>query len=62
MTIYLGKNCSFGFLCVSCVGVFQLVNVLFSLMDLRVGCGIRLYKFLIIVLFYFVASSNVSFD
>ena len=41
MTTNLGKSCSFGLLCVSCVGVFQLVNVLFSLMDLRVGCGIR---------------------
>ena len=32
MTTCLGKSCSFGTLCVSCVGVCQFVSVLLSLL------------------------------
>ena len=39
MITCLGKICSFGLLCVSCVGFCQFVSVLLSLLVLRVGCG-----------------------
>ena len=35
MTIWLGKSCSFGLLCVFFVNVYQLVCVLFPLLVLR---------------------------
>ena len=40
MTSYLGKSCSFGLLCVSCLGVCQFVSFLFSLLNFSFGCGI----------------------
>ena len=39
MTTCLAKSCSFGLLCVSCVGICQFVSML-SLLVLRVGSGI----------------------
>ena len=40
MTTCLGKNRPFGLLCVYFVDVYQFVYVHFSLLVLRVGCGI----------------------
>ena len=37
MTIYLGKSCSFGLLCVSSVDVYQFVCVLLSIFDFEGG-------------------------
>ena len=39
MSTCLGKNCSFGLLCGSFVGVYQFICVLLSLLVLRVVVG-----------------------
>ena len=43
MTTCLGKNCSFGLLCVSFVNVYLFLCELLSVLVLRVGRGIELY-------------------
>ena len=51
MTICFEKNCSFGLLRISFVSVYQFCMCVFpSVLVLRVGCGIRLYNFLIIAI------------
>ena len=41
MATCLGKSCSFGLLCVSSVGVGQILYVsFFPFLVLRVGCGV----------------------
>ena len=53
MTTCLGKSCSFGLLRVSFVNVINLcVYVLLSFSVVRVGCGIGLYYFLLIVFLF----------
>ena len=48
MTTYLGKSCSFGLPRVPFVNCRQFMYLVISLLDLRAGCGIWLYQFLII--------------
>ena len=42
MITRLGKSCSFSFLCVCFVNVYQFIFVLLSLLVLRLGCRILL--------------------
>ena len=58
MTTYLGKSCSFGILCVSFVNLNQFECVFLSLLVVRVGCGLWLYKFMIIA-FLFTLKKNI---
>ena len=48
MTTCLGKNCSFGLPRVPFVNCCQFMYLAISLLVLRAGCGIWLYRFLII--------------
>ena len=48
MTTYLGKSCSFGLPRVPFVNCCQFMYLFISLLVLRAGCGIWLYRFLII--------------
>ena len=48
MTTCLGKSCSFGLLRVPFVNCCQFMYLVISLLVLRAGCGIWLYRFLII--------------
>ena len=48
MTTYLGKSCSFGLPRVPFVNCGQCMYLVISLLVLRAGCGICLYRFLII--------------
>ena len=48
MTTYLGKSCSFGLPRVPFVNCCQFIYLVISLLVLRAGCAIRLYRFLFI--------------
>ena len=59
MTTCLGKSYSFGLLRVPFVNCCQFMYLVTSLLVLRAGCGIRLYKFLIIA-YLFTLKKPVS--
>ena len=48
MTTCLGKSCSFGLPSMSVVNCCQFMYLFIPLLDLKAGCGILLYQFLII--------------
>ena len=57
MTTCLGKTCSFGLPRVPFVNCCQFMYLVISILVLRAGCGIRLYRFLIIA-YLFTLNQN----